>query len=164
MIDGEINQEDAEMGVVRAGVISDTHGLLRPEVLRRLEGCGCILHAGDFGRESILEELENIAPVYAVRGNNDWGWGERLPRELRFEVGGVEFLMTHDRAKLPRFLGDAQAVVFGHSHRYHEERFQGRLWLNPGSCGWPRFGKEVTMAMLTIKDGTVQVERIDLEA
>ena len=89
------------MAMVRIGVISDTHGLLRPEVAGRLEGCSCIVHAGDFGRESVLEALEDIAPVYGVRGNNDWGWGERLPRQLAFEAGGVRFLMTHDRAHLP---------------------------------------------------------------
>lgn len=152
------------MAVFRAGVLSDTHGLLRPEVIRHLEGCGCIIHAGDFCGERILEQLEDIAPVFAVRGNNDWGWGERLPRELRFEAGGVRFLMTHDRAQLPRFLGEAQVVVFGHSHKYYEDRFQGRLWLNPGSCGRPRFRGEVTMALLDIRDGEVQVERIDLGA
>lgn len=151
------------MAMVRIGVISDTHGLLRPEVAGRLEGCGCIVHAGDFGRESVLEALEDIAPVYGVRGNNDWGWGERLPRQLAFEAGGVRFLMTHDRAHLPRELGEAQVVVFGHSHRYYQENIMGRLWLNPGSCGWPRFGKELTMAVLTVQDGALQVERIDLE-
>ena len=151
------------MAAIRVGVISDTHGLLRPEVAGRLAGCAYIIHAGDFGKESVLEALEEIAPVYGVRGNNDWGWGERLPRELRFEIGGAEFLMTHDRAHLPRFLGEAQAVIFGHSHRYYEERIQGRLWLNPGSCGWPRFGGGLSMALLTVEDREIQVERIDLE-
>ena len=72
-------------------------------------------------------------------------------------------MMTHDRAHLPRELGEAQVVVFGHSHRYYQENIMGRLWLNPGSCGWPRFGKELTMAVLTVQDGALQVERIDLE-
>lgn len=152
------------MTSIRAGVISDTHGLLRPEVIERLKECGCIIHAGDFCQEKILEQLEDIAPVFAVRGNNDWGWERRLPRELAFSVGDVRFLMTHDRAHLPRFLGEAQVVIFGHSHQYFEEHIQGRLWLNPGSCGRPRFRGEVSMAVLTIQDGEVQVERIDLEA
>lgn len=151
------------MACVRTGVVSDTHGLLRPEVLRRLEGCDCIIHGGDFGKESVLEQLEEIAPVYGVRGNNDWGWGQRLPLRLEFELGGARFYLVHDRNDLPPFLGNTQVVVFGHSHRYCEERARGRLWLNPGSCGWPRFRKEVTMAMLTVEDGQVSVERIDLE-
>ena len=147
----------------KIGVISDTHGTLRPDVVERLKDCDYIIHAGDFDRESLLLELEDIGPLCAVRGNNDWGWGERLPRQLAFEVGGVRFLMTHDRAHLPRELGEAQVVVFGHSHRYYQENIMGRLWLNPGSCGWPRFGKELTMAVLTVQDGALQVERIDLE-
>ena len=147
------------MAVFRAGVLSDTHGLLRPEVIRHLEGCGCIIHAGDFCGERILEQLEDIAPVFAVRGNNDWGWGERLPRELRFEAGGVRFLMIHDRAQLPRFLGEAQVVVFGHSHKYYEDRFQGRLWLNPGSCGARRFHQEITFCELTADNGRFSAEK-----
>ena len=80
---------------MRVGVISDTHGLLRPQVLCELKRCACIVHAGDFDREDVLRELEEIAPVYAVRGNNDW-WGRDLPRTLSFELEGVRFTMAHN--------------------------------------------------------------------
>ena len=87
---------EGESGIMRIGVISDTHGQLRPEVLKRLEGCDYILHAGDFDREDVLESLLDIAPVLAVRGNNDWGrWADRLPRTRRFTLDG-EAVQAHE--------------------------------------------------------------------
>ena len=149
---------------VKIGVISDTHGRLRAEVRKRLEGCDYIFPAGDFDRREILEELEEIAPVCAVRGNNDWGgWAGKLPRTRTVGLGGVSFFLVHNRQHAPQDLGDVQVVVFGHSHVYMEERLGGRLWLNPGSCAWPRFGGGISMAVMTVDDGAVQVERIDLE-
>ncbi len=149
---------------IKIGVISDTHGRLRVDVRRNLEGCNYILHAGDFDREEILKELEEIAPVCAVRGNNDWGyWAGRIPRTRTVELGGVRFFMIHNRQEAPWDLGDAQVVVFGHSHVYAEERLEGRLWLNPGSCSWPRFGGGVSMALATVENGEIQVVRIDLQ-
>ena len=79
------------------------------------------------------------------------------------ELGGVSFFLVHNRQHAPQDLGDVQVVVFGHSHVYMEERLGGRLWLNPGSCAWPRFGGGISMAVMTVEDGAVQVERIDLE-
>lgn len=149
---------------MKLGVISDTHGVLRPEVLGKLAGCDYILHAGDFDRPEVLESLADIAPVLGVRGNNDWGrWADKLPRQRRFELEGVKFFMVHNRMDVPTALGEVGVVVFGHSHRYYEERADGRLWLNPGSCGWPRFGQGLTMAILTLEGGGTRVERIDLE-
>lgn len=146
---------------MRVAVISDTHGLLRPQVLEELERCACIIHAGDFDREDVLRELEEIAPVYAVRGNNDW-WGRDLPRTLTFELEGVRFTMAHNRNDVSWRLTGVQVVVFGHSHQYCEERLGGRLWLNPGSCGYPRFRKELTMAALELENGRFRVERIPI--
>ena len=151
---------------IRVGVISDTHGLLRREVVQHLQGCSHILHAGDIIRQSDLDELALYGNLYAVRGNNDlWNTGVcDLKPLLRFEIGGVRFLMTHDRWDLPRNTGDADVIVTGHTHRYSEERKDGQLWLNPGSCGRARFGGEVTMAILTLRDGRAdRVYRIDLE-
>ena len=152
--------------VVRVAVLSDTHGFLRREVVALLQDCTHILHAGDIVRESDLDELRLYGSIYAVRGNNDlWQDGLRdLAGILRFEIAGVSFLMTHDRYDVPRNLAGVQAVVCGHSHRYREEWIDGRLWLNPGSCGQPRFGGAVTMAKLRLQDGKIlSVDRIDIE-
>lgn len=148
----------------KIGVLSDTHGMLRREVAELLQGCDQIIHGGDFASAEILEALEDIAPVYAVRGNNDWGgWAAHLPRQLVFDIGGVRFCMAHDRNWLPRNLQGVQVVVFGHSHQYYEERIDGRLWLNPGSCGYPRFRRELSMAVLTVDGGAVEVRRVDIQ-
>ena len=145
---------------MKVGVLSDTHGLLRPEVISILEGCDYILHAGDFDREAVLERLEDIAPVYAVRGNNDFGrWASHLPRQLTVTLGGVQFFMTHNKMDVSRKLGDAQVVVFGHSHQYFQQTADGRLWFNPGSCGYPRFGGGLSMAVMFLSEG--QVDRIE---
>lgn len=147
------------------GVISDSHGVLRPEVCEKLQGCDYILHAGDIDKLPILEELRDIAPVWAVRGNNDWGrWADSLPRRTGFTLGGVNFFMTHDKFDVPRNLGDTHVVIFGHSHKYFQQEVDGRLWLNPGSCGWPRFGNGLTMAVLHIDNNQVlDVQQIVLE-
>ena len=151
---------------VRIAVISDTHGLLRRSVVREVQDCACILHAGDIIRESDLDELAVYGGLYAVRGNNDlWSPGvSDLAGFLRFRIGGVSFYMTHDRRDVPRDLTGVDAVICGHSHRYREEWIDGRLWLNPGSCGRARFGGDVTMAKLVLRGGKIaRVERIDLE-
>ena len=151
-------------GTIRVAVLSDTHGWLRRSVVREVQGCDCILHAGDIIRESDLDELALYGSLYAVRGNNDiWAPGvSELAGTLRFEIGGVSFCMVHDRRDVPRDLTGVDAVIFGHSHRYSEEWKDGRLWLNPGSCGRSRFGGDVTMARLTIRGGKiVRVERIE---
>ncbi len=149
----------------KVGVISDTHGILRPEVLDILRTCDHIVHAGDFDNGSVLEELEDIAPVTAVRGNNDWSsWASRLPRQLTFTLDGVKCTMAHKREDVSWDLQGVQLVVFGHSHQYFEEQIHGRLWLNPGSCGPRRFRLSATMMVLTLdpKERRVEVEKISL--
>ncbi len=151
---------------VRVAVISDTHGMLRREVVAQLQGCSHIIHAGDIISESDLDELALYGSLFAVRGNNDvwYPWAKHLAGILRFQIGGVRFLMTHDRWDLPHDLENVDAVICGHTHRYSEEWIDGRLWLNPGSCGRSRFGSAVTMARLTIQNGRIQsVERIDFD-
>ena len=151
---------------IRVAVLSDSHGWLRRCVARELQDCSHILHAGDIVRESDLDELALYGQLYAVRGNNDW-WmqGVRdLAGYLRFQIGGVGFLMVHDRRDVPRDLAGTDVVVYGHSHRYSEETRNGRLWLNPGSCGRPRFGGDVTMAKLVLRGGRVEKTiRIDFD-
>lgn len=148
---------------MRIAVLSDTHGRLRDETVARLGCVDYIIHAGDLDCPSVLEELERFAPVYAVRGNNDWGgWG--LPRVLRTELGGVRFCVVHKRADVPWDLTGVDVVVCGHTHRYEEEWVLGRLWLNPGSCSFPRpYHARPTMAMLdTAEDGSFSVKKVVL--
>ena len=156
----------ADPGTVRVAVLSDTHGLLRREVVAELQDCTHILHAGDIIRETDLDELRLYGNIYAVRGNNDvWQPGLRdLAGILRFSIAGVSFLMTHDPWDVPRDLEGVQVVICGHTHKYRMDEIDGRLWLNPGSCGRARFGGDVTMAKLRLQDGKIlDVERIDFE-
>lgn len=160
----------------KIGVISDTHGWLRPEVTKALQGCEAILHGGDFDTKEIMEALGQIAPVYAVRGNNDdWAKEETglsypqgqpysLPETLSLELHGVRFFMTHNKKRIPKDTAAYDIIIYGHSHMY-EETYAGRqLLLNPGSCGPKRFVLPVTFALLEIaEDGSFHVKRIDLE-
>jgi uncharacterized protein len=136
---------------VRIGIISDTHGLLRPEALRALAGMDHLIHAGDVGRAEILAELGQIAPVSAVRGNVDTqAWALELPETLRLSLGGVSVFVIHDRGTLMPSHGhlSSTVVVFGHSHKAMAEERHGVLWLNPGSAGPRRFRLPVTVAIL----------------
>ncbi|MBE6041615.1 MAG: metallophosphoesterase family protein [Clostridiales bacterium] len=144
------------------GIISDTHGLLRPEVMEVLRGCDVILHGGDINRQDIINQLEEIAPVYVVRGNNDKDWAEHIPMFLDFELAGLRVYMTHKKKDLPDDLGDYDLVVFGHSHKYEERRQGKTLLLNPGSCGPRRFHQAITMATAVIEEGGITVTRIEI--
>lgn len=148
---------------IKIGIISDTHGLLREEVKERLKDCTYIFHAGDVDRPEILDELRTMGFLYVVRGNNDGYWAQNLRRSLNFSVGNVKFFMVHDRKDVAWELGDTQVVIFGHSHKYFCQEIDGRLWLNPGSCGRSRFGGEVTMAVMTVENGSWEVEKIVLQ-
>ena len=147
---------------MKIGIVSDTHGLLRPEVIKALEGCEAILHGGDITGPEILEKLGDIAPVYAVRGNGDREWAEHIPVFLDFELAGLRVYMTHSKKDLPPDVSAYDLVVFGHSHKYEEVR-QGRtLMLNPGSCGPRRFHQAITMAVAEAADRSIEVKRIDI--
>lgn len=146
----------------KIGIISDTHGLLRPEVLEILKDCKYILHAGDVNKDEILDVLRSMGNLYVVRGNNDKDWAENLRTSLSFTIAGVKFFMVHNKKDVSWDLGDTQVVIFGHTHKYFEKYVDGRLWLNPGSCGRSRFGGEVTMAVMTVEDGQYQIEKIIL--
>ena len=151
------------MEVHRIGVISDTHGLLRPEVEERLKGCEAVFHGGDMGEPGILERLKAICPVYAVRGNVDGGWAEGIPLELEGKLHSFHFYMIHNRKQMRKSPDNYDIVIYGHSHKYEENRTGKTLWLNPGSCGPRRFRLPVTMTILTLFPGRHQVEteRID---
>ena len=143
------------------GVISDTHGLLRPEALELLRGANYIIHAGDVGDPEILDRLREIAPVVAVRGNIDRGtWANRFPATDILEVNGTSIYILHNIDDLdlnPKMAGFA-AVVYGHSHVPEQETRSGVLYLNPGSAGPRRFKLPVTVGKLTVARGAVKGE------
>ncbi|HEY2993721.1 MAG TPA: metallophosphoesterase family protein [Methylomirabilota bacterium] len=152
-------------GVHTLGVISDTHGLVRPEALAALAGVERIVHAGDIGSRDVLEALERVAPVTAVRGNNDRGdWAKKIPETEVVDVGGVSLYLLHDLHELdlePRAAGFA-AVISGHSHQPKVEERDGVLYLNPGSAGPRRFKLPISLARLTIANGRLKAELMTL--
>jgi uncharacterized protein len=147
------------------GVISDTHGLMRPEAINALDGVNLIIHAGDIGTPDVLEALHAIAPVVAVRGNNDKGeWAHALPETEVVELGRVVLYVLHDVKALdldPAAAG-FHAVISGHSHRPAMAKRQGVLFLNPGSAGPRRFKLPVSVARLLIRGDTLDVQLIEL--
>ena len=148
---------------MRIGVLSDTHGLLRPEAIEALRGCEAILHGGDINRQQILDALEEIAPVHVVRGNNDKEWAESLPDSLDITLAGKRIYMTHKKRDLPAELPPYDLVVFGHTHRYEMQCVGNTVLLNPGCCGPRRFNQPITMAIVTLQDDKISVERVDIE-
>jgi hypothetical protein len=148
------------------GVVSDTHGLVRPEAKEALRGSDVILHAGDVGGSHVLEELGQLAPVIPVRGNVDGGWARLLPERRRLDLGGVSVLLLHDRALLG--LDPAEeglgVVVFGHSHQPLAEKQRGVLWFNPGSAGPRRFQLPVSVGRLVIEGGVVRPRLVEIDA
>ena len=152
---------------LRIGVISDTHGLLRPEVLPRLEGVEAILHLGDVGDETILDVLQEIAPVTSVRGNIDTkGSCSRLPDTEVVLFDGAYIYLLHDIGTLHLDPAAAKfaAVLYGHSHKAEIRRHKGVLYFNPGSCGPRRFNLAVTMGYLHVgEDGSIEPEIVNLE-
>jgi putative phosphoesterase len=151
----------------RIGLISDTHGLLRPEAVAFLRGCDHILHGGDIGPAAILEELATLAPLTAVRGNNDTAaWCEALPETAPIELAGVRLYVLHDLKRLaldPAGEG-IDVVVAGHSHRPLVETRSGVLYVNPGSAGPRRFKLPIAVAELRVADGRIEPRIVELDA
>ena len=141
---------------MRIGLVSDTHNLLRPEVLAYLRGSDHIIHAGDICGEAVLQELARIAPLTAVRGNNDRGaWAQRLRERELLQLAGVTILVVHDIADLrdaPQ-AGHAAVVVAGHSHQPGVEAREGVLYVNPGSAGPRRFKLPISAGELLVEQG-----------
>jgi putative phosphoesterase len=150
---------------ITVGVISDTHGLLRPQATEALKGSDVIVHAGDVGDPQILEQLRGIAPTFAVRGNVDTGaWAQALPLIEVVEAGPLQLYVLHDIATLdidPQAAGFA-AVISGHSHRPGAERRRGVLYLNPGSAGPRRFTLPIAVAKLHVVGDQLSHEMIEL--
>jgi len=148
------------------GVISDTHGLLRPEAVKALHGCELIIHAGDVDKPEILSELRNTAPTVAVRGNVDQGiWAQGLPRTRVVAVGGGRIYVIHnlDNLSIDPAADGFAAVISGHSHKPSIARNDGVLFLNPGSAGPKRFKLPVTVALLRVTGNQVNAELIELD-
>lgn len=141
--------------------MSDTHGLLRKEVMEIVDSCDVVIHAGDIDSQEIVDKLGERVSLYAVRGNNDIGWTNHLSSFLRFYLGGLRFYVTHVKENVPDGISDVDIIIYGHSHQYSQKEKEGILWLNPGSCGKSRFTLPVTMAVMTIDNGTYQIERIN---
>lgn len=148
------------------GVISDTHGLLRPQAVAALRGSDLIIHAGDVGNPDVLEELKTVAPTFAVRGNIDGGeWAARLPMTELVDVGERLFYVLHEVSQLdldPAAAGFA-AVVFGHSHQPLIETRDGVLFLNPGSAGPRRFSLPIALARVVVSGASMRPEIVELQ-
>ena len=149
----------------RVGLISDTHGLLRPEALAFLRGSDFIVHAGDIGDAAVLEELRRLAPLTAVRGNNDNGpWAKSIAETEVLEVGEVSIYVLHDLAELdldPVAAG-FRVVVSGHSHHPSVEDRDGLLYVNPGSSGPRRFKLPIAVAELQVAGSSVKARIVEL--
>lgn len=152
---------------VVVGIISDTHGLLRPEAVDALAGCQQILHAGDVGKVDVIERLCRLAPTDAIRGNVDrGGWADALSKTLTVSVRQLRIHVLHDLQTLAvdPLQGNVDLIVSGHSHRPAIRETAGVIYLNPGSAGARRFSLPVTLARLTIDPSGVRVDLIDVLA
>ena len=151
-------------GYYLVGVISDTHGFLRPEAVKALEGADLIVHAGDIGKPEILEALRVVAPVLAVRGNMDWGeWTRDLPKTEIVEIGEILLYVLHDANELDLEPATAgfRAVISGHTHRPSIDKRNGVLFLNPGTAG--PFRSPASVALLHLRASTLEAQLVPLE-
>jgi putative phosphoesterase len=156
-------QKDDQRGTL-IGVISDTHGLVRPEALQLLRGSDLIIHAGDIGSSAVLDSLAAIAPLIAVRGNVDGSWAADIPETAIVEVGDAMLYVLHNIGRLdlkPEISGFA-AVIYGHSHKPLHEVRNGVHYFNPGSAGPKRFKLATSVGKLTVRDGTLSGEIVGL--
>jgi uncharacterized protein len=164
----ESRREVIRLAARRVGLISDTHGMLRPQVFDAFQGVDVILHAGDVGDDDILDELQAIAPVYAVRGNTDRADNARLPVSRVLDISGLRVHVSHGHevgakpVTLVAAYGDADVIIYGHTHRELITEEEGVLVVNPGAAGARRFDLMPCVAILTIEDGKPSVELIRL--
>ena len=161
-----IKHEKIELLDCNLGIISDTHGHLPASIHEIFRGVDAILHAGDIGDESLLDELRMIAPVVAVRGNMDWGsWTRKLPGAELLAIGDIQIGMAHDPYHLPAEFNasNCQVIINGHTHRALIEEKKQILYINPGSAGQPRSNRQASVAILRIRDSQIKAEIIPLE-
>ena len=151
---------------MRVGVISDTHGLMRPQALEALQGCEALLHAGDIGSPQVIDALQSLAPVTCVRGNNDVeAWAKRIPESTTIEIEGVRIHLLHDlnELTLEPDVERVSVIVSGHSHRPTVETRAGVLYFNPGSAGPRQFKLPIAVGVLEIADGVVRGHILQLD-
>jgi putative phosphoesterase len=147
----------------RVGLISDTHGLVRPEAVEFLRGCDHLVHAGDICTADVLQELAKLAPLTVVRGNNDQGaWADALPEQTLLDVGEIRLCIVHDLARL-RVEAGVRVVVSGHSHKPSIGERGGILYVNPGSAGPRRFKLPVSVGELNVEAGSVAARLCTLD-
>jgi hypothetical protein len=153
----------ARAQLTRVGLISDTHGLLRPEAVAFLRGCDCIIHGGDIGDAAVLAELAALSPLTAVRGNNDGGaWARMLPDTQQLEIEGIRVHVVHDVADLNIDGADVRVVVSGHSHKPSVVDRGGVLFVNPGSAGPRRFKLPISVGELLVDGERVSARIVAL--
>jgi uncharacterized protein len=151
--------------VMKVGLISDTHGLMRAEALQALAGSDFIIHAGDIGDQAVIERLAEIAPVTAVRGNNDTdAWAAQIPETNVLDAKGIRFFVLHSVKDLDVDPAEAgfQAVVSGHSHRPEIQVREGVLFINPGSAGPRRFRLPISVATIVCRNGLIAPQLVEL--
>ncbi len=149
---------------MKIAILSDTHSLLRPEVVEIIKTCDHVLHAGDIASGETYEQIRNLmVPVHFVRGNADKDWAEMIPKDIELELAGKRFYMVHNKSHARTDLTGIDFFVYGHSHKYEDRKDGTITYLNPGSCGPRRFTQPVTMMVLEIaEDGDVTIEQKDL--
>ena len=148
------------------GVISDTHGRIPPGVLNAFHEVDLIIHAGDIGEQTVLDNLSKIAPVVAVRGNMDFGkWAHQLPETEIIEIGQIVLYVLHiaNRLGADPSISDLKAVISGHTHRPGVYEKNGVIFINPGSASYPKFGHPASAALIEIKGDDLHVEIIRLK-
>lgn len=146
----------------KVGIISDTHNILKKEVLNYLIDCDYIIHAGDFCKKEIYDQLKKIAPVFAVKGNNDDIWANQLPKHLFFQIEKVRFYMTHRKVDILPDIQNIDIVIFGHSHQYYYDHSDSYVMLNPGGCGKKRFRLSLSMILMEIDEYDFQIMKVEL--
>ncbi len=145
---------------IKVGIIADSHGEIPPVVLDALKDCDYILHAGDFAEEYVLDQIRFMAKLYVVRGNSDAWWADYLAEKQVFRIGELNFVLIHNRAKAYPEAEEADVVVYGHTHRYKAEIAGGTLWLNPGSCGFSRYGDDPSFVIMEVDGPNYKLDRI----
>ncbi len=148
---------------MKVGILSDTHGLLRDEVMEVLTGVDHIIHAGDIDRKEVIDSLESIAPVTVVRGNADKEWAEHIPAAASVDLSGKGFFIIHNKGKIDCDLSGYDVIVYGHSHKYSCVEKDGQIWFNPGCCGKRKPGQEISLAIAEITGDDIRFEKVIID-
>ena len=148
---------------MRIGILSDTHGLLREEVKTALAGVDRIIHSGDIDRQEVIDSLEDIAPVTAVRGNADKDWAEHIPVTASIDLSGKRIYVIHNKGKIDSDLSGYDVIVYGHSNKYSCVEKNGQIWFNPGCCGKRKPGQEISLAIAEITGEDIIFEKVVID-